>query len=122
MGRSQKGSRTTALSKESGDKVDQDIVERVKNDPNYQKLKSIRSRFGWTLTWAMMIVYYGFTLLVAFNKEFMGTPIGDSVITWGIPLGLFVIVFTVVITGIYVRRANREYDELSDAIRAKVGA
>jgi uncharacterized membrane protein (DUF485 family) len=122
MGRSQKGSRTTALSKESGDKVDQDIVERVKNDPNYQKLKRIRSRFGWTLTWAMMIVYYGFTLLVAFNKEFMGTPIGDSVITWGIPLGLFVIVFTVVITGIYVRRANREYDELSDAIRAKVGA
>jgi uncharacterized membrane protein (DUF485 family) len=122
MGRSQKGSRTTALSKESGDKVDQDIVERVKNDPNYQKLKRIRSRFGWTLTWAMMIVYYGFTLLVAFNKEFMGTPIGNSVITWGIPLGLFVIVFTVVITGIYVRRANREYDELSDAIRAKVGA
>jgi uncharacterized membrane protein (DUF485 family) len=122
MGRSQKGSRTTALSKESGDKVDQDIVERVKNDPNYQKLKRIRSRFGWTLTWAMMIVYYGFTLLVAFNKEFMGTPIGNSVITWGIPLGLFVIVFTVVITGIYVSRANREYDELSDAIRAKVGA
>jgi uncharacterized membrane protein (DUF485 family) len=122
MGRSQKGSRTTALSKESGDKVDQDIVERVKNDPNYQKLKRIRSRFGWTLTWAMMIVYYGFTLLVAFNKEFMGTPIGNSVITWGIPLGLFVILFTVLITGIYVRRANREYDELSDAIRAKVGA
>jgi uncharacterized membrane protein (DUF485 family) len=102
--------------------VDQDIVERVKNDPNYQKLKRIRSRFGWTLTWAMMIVYYGFTLLVAFNKEFMGTPIGKSVITWGIPLGLFVILFTVLITGIYVRRANREYDELSDAIRAKVGA
>jgi uncharacterized membrane protein (DUF485 family) len=122
MGRSQKGSRTTALTKESGDKVDQDIVDRVKNDPNYQKLKRIRSRFGWTLTWAMMIVYYGFTLLVAFNKEFMGTPIGNSVITWGIPLGLFVILFTVLITGIYVRRANREYDELSDAIRAKVGA
>lgn len=102
--------------------MEQDIVDRVKNDPNYQKLKRIRSRFGWTLTWAMMIVYYGFTLLVAFNKEFMGTPIGNSVITWGIPLGLFVILFTVLITGIYVRRANREYDELSDAIRAKVGA
>ena len=102
--------------------MEQDIVDRVKNDPNYQKLKRIRSRFGWTLTWAMMFVYYGFTLLVAFNKEFMGTPIGDSVITWGIPLGLFVILFTVLITGIYVHRANREYDELSDAIRAKVGA
>ena len=102
--------------------MDQDVVQRVKSDPNYLKLKETRSRFGWTLTWAMMIVYYGFTLLVAFNKEFMGSRIGDGVMTWGIPLGLFVIVFTVVITGIYVRRANREYDELSDAIKAKVGA
>jgi len=102
--------------------MDQDVVQRVKSDPNYQKLKSTRSRFGWTLTWAMMIVYYGFTLLVAFNKEFMGTRFGDGVMTWGIPLGLFVIIFTVVITGIYVRRANKEYDELTDAIRAKVGA
>jgi len=102
--------------------MNEDIVQRVKADPNYQELKSSRSRFGWTLTWAMMIVYYGFTLLVAFNKEFMGTRIGDSVITWGIPLGLFVILFTVLITGIYVRRANSRYDALSDAIRAKVGA
>lgn len=102
--------------------MEQDLVQRVKSDPNYIALKQKRSSFGWTLTWAMMIVYYGFTLLVAFNKEFMGTRIGDSVITWGIPLGLFVILFTILITGIYVRRANREYDELSDAIRAKAGA
>jgi len=102
--------------------LDQDVVQRVKSDPNYRKLKETRSKFGWTLTWAMMIVYYGFTLLVAFNKEFMGSRIGDGVMTWGIPLGLFVILFTVVITGIYVRRANKEYDELTDAIRAKVGA
>lgn len=102
--------------------MNDDIVQRVKSDPNYRALKEKRSSFGWMLTWAMMIVYYGFTLLVAFNKEFMGTRIGDGVITWGIPLGLFVILFTVLITGIYVRRANREYDELSDAIRAKVGA
>ena len=40
--------------------------------------------------------------------------------TWGIPLGLFVILFTVVITGIYVRRANSQYDELTDAIKARV--
>ena len=53
--------------------MDQDVVQRVKNDPNYRKLVATRSRFGWTLTWAMMIVYYGFTVLVAFNKEFMGT-------------------------------------------------
>ncbi|UVW29975.1 DUF485 domain-containing protein [Massilia sp. H6] len=102
--------------------MEQDVVQRVKADPDYQKLVRTRSRFGWTLTWAMMIVYYGFTLLVAFNKEFLGSRIGEGVITWGIPLGLFVIVFTIVITGIYVRRANGIYDELTAAIRSKVGA
>ncbi|MFC5513407.1 DUF485 domain-containing protein [Massilia jejuensis] len=102
--------------------MEEDMVQRVKADPNYQKLVRTRSRFGWTLTWAMMIVYYGFTLLVAFNKEFMGTRVGDGVMTWGIPLGLFVIVFTIFITGIYVRRANSTYDELTDAIKKKVQA
>jgi len=102
--------------------MDHDVVQRVKADPDYQKLVKTRSRFGWTLTWAMMIVYYGFTLMVAFNKEFMGTRIGDGVMTWGIPLGLFVIIFTIVITGIYVHRANGSYDELTDAIKKKVQA
>ena len=100
--------------------MNQDVVRRVKSDPNYRKLVETRSRFGWTLTWAMMIVYYGFTILVAFDKEFMGTRIGDGVMTWGIPLGLFVILFTIVITGIYVRRANSQYDELTDAIKARL--
>lgn len=102
--------------------MEQDLVRRIKADPHYHKLVKTRSRFGWTLTWAMMIVYYGFTLLVAFNKEFMGTRVGDGVLTWGIPLGLFVILFTIVITGIYVRRANRQYDELTEAIKKKVQA
>lgn len=100
--------------------MEQDVVQRVKADPDYQKLVRMRSRFGWILTWAMLIVYYGFTLLLAFNKEFMSTRIGSGVMTWGIPLGLFVIVFTIVITGIYVRRANGAYDALTDAIKKKV--
>ena len=102
--------------------MEQDIVRRIKADPDYQKLVRTRSRFGWILTWAMMVVYYGFTLLVAFNKEFLGSRIGDGVMTWGIPLGLCVILFTIAITGIYVRRANHQYDDLTDAIRKKVQA
>ncbi|MDK6077132.1 DUF485 domain-containing protein [Massilia varians] len=100
--------------------MDQDIVRRVKADPNYRKLVTKRSRFGWILTWSMMVVYYGFTLLCAFDKEFMGSRIGAGVMTWGIPLGLFVILFTVVVTAIYVRRANSEYDQLTEAIKANV--
>jgi uncharacterized membrane protein (DUF485 family) len=97
--------------------VEDDIVQRVKADPNYQKLVKSRSSYGWLLTWAVMIVYYGFTLLNAFDKEFMASKIGAGVMSWGVPLGLFVILFTVAVTGIYVRRANSEFDALTDAIQ-----
>jgi uncharacterized membrane protein (DUF485 family) len=97
--------------------VEDDIVQRVKADPNYQKLVKSRSSYGWLLTWAVMIVYYGFTLLNAFDKEFMASKIGAGVMSWGVPLGLFVILFTIAVTGIYVRRANSEFDALTDAIQ-----
>lgn len=97
--------------------MEDDIVQRVKADPNYQKLVKSRSSYGWLLTWAVMIVYYGFTLLNAFDKQFMASKIGAGVMSWGVPLGLFVILFTVVVTGIYVRRANSEFDALTDAIQ-----
>jgi uncharacterized membrane protein (DUF485 family) len=97
-------------------KVEQDLVHRVKADPNYQKLVATRSRLGWTLTWLVMIVYYGFTALNAWDKDFMASKIGDGVMSWGVPLGLFVILFTIVVTAIYVRRANSEFDALNDAI------
>lgn len=97
-----------------------DLVQKIKSNPNYEKLVKARSSFGWTLTWIMMIVYYGFILLIAFNKEFLSTKTGAGVMTWGMPIGLFVIVFTVAITGYYVRRANSEFDDLTAEIRKEV--
>ena len=96
--------------------MDNDLTARIVRDPRYQQLKTRRSRFGWLLTLAMLIVYYGFILLVAFDKPLLATRLGDGVTTIGMPLGLGVIVFTIVITGIYVRRANSEYDELTEQI------
>jgi len=96
--------------------VDTTLAQRIDRDPNYQKLRSSRNRLGWTLTVLMMIVYYGFIVLIAFDKEFLAARIGDGVTTIGIPVGFGVIVFTIVITAYYVRRANAEYDALTDAI------
>ena len=100
--------------------MEDNLVERVMANPNYQKLVATRSSYGWTMTWLMLIVYYGFITLIAFNKELLGAKIGAGVMTWGMPIGLFVIVFTVIITGIYVRRANDEFDTLTAAIRKEV--
>jgi uncharacterized membrane protein (DUF485 family) len=93
-----------------------DLTARVAQDPHYQQLKSRRSRFGWWLVLAMMVVYYGFILLVAFNKPFLATPLGQGVTTIGMPIGLGIIIFTVAITALYVRRANGEFDALTEQI------
>lgn len=100
--------------------MEHDLVENIKSHPQYQKLVKARSSFGWVLTWTMMVVYYGFILLIAFNKELLSAPLGNGVTTWGIPIGAFVIVFTVLITGIYVRRANSEFDEMTAEIHKAV--
>jgi len=89
------------------------VADKVQRHPKYQELKSKRNRFGWTLTILMLIVYYGYIALIAFDKPFLAQPIGSGVTTLGIPIGMGVIVFTILITGVYVRRANNEFDALT---------
>ena len=91
-------------------------LERIRSHTQYQVLRTRRNRLGWTLTVAMLIVYYGYVALIAFNKAFLAQPIGTGVTTLGIPIGVAVIVFTVAIVGYYVRRANSEYDALTARI------
>ena len=100
--------------------MDPTLVQRIAMHPDYQALKAQRSRLGWWLTGAMLAVYYGFILLVAFDKALLSRPLGAGVTTLGMPIGLAVIVFTVVITGLYVRRANGEFDRLTDKLRGEV--
>ena len=96
------------------------VVARIRANPKYLELKRKRSSFGWWLTLSMMVVYYGFILLVAFDKALLSRHTGDGVMTVGIPLGFGVIVFTIVITAVYVKRANTEFDELSAAVAKAV--
>lgn len=92
------------------------MVAKVEANPKYHELKRKRSSFGWFMTALMMLVYYGYIALIAFNKPFLAQPIGEGVTSLGVPIGMAVIVFTIVITGIYVRRANGEYDRLTAEI------
>ncbi len=89
-----------------------DLGDRIRANPKYQELVSKRNSYGWIMTALMMIVYYGYILLVAFNKEFLAQKTGAGVMSVGIPIGVGVILFTVIITGIYIRRANTEFDDL----------
>jgi len=100
--------------------MEDDLVQRIASNPKYQELKAKRTSYGWWLTLAMMVVYYGFILLVAFNKPFLSQRLGEGVMTMGVPIGFGVIVFTIVITAIYVKRANKEFDDLTAEVTKAV--
>jgi uncharacterized membrane protein (DUF485 family) len=89
-------------------------------DPQFQELVRKRTVFAWGLTITMLVIYFGFILTIAFNKQVLATPIGGTVISIGIPIGLFVIVSAFILTGIYVRRANSEFDALTKQIIDRV--
>jgi uncharacterized membrane protein (DUF485 family) len=93
-----------------------DLARRIQASPKYQELVRKRSRFGWTLTAAMLICYFGYVSLIAFDKALLAAPVGAGVMSWGVPIGFGLILFTVAITGLYVWRANTEFDALTKAI------
>ncbi|WP_156347878.1 DUF485 domain-containing protein [Sphingomonas sp. Leaf231] len=97
-------------------------AERIAADPRYIALVRQRGRFTWTLTGVMLAAYLGFILLIAFDKDLLARPIGAGVTSIGIVIGFGVIVLAIVLTGIYVRRAARVFDPLTQALRGETRA
>jgi uncharacterized membrane protein (DUF485 family) len=85
-------------------------LERLAGDPRYRQLVSRRARFAATLTAIMFAAYFGFVLLVAFDKPFLARSLSGGATSVGIPLGLGVILLAIALTALYVRRANAEFD------------
>lgn len=100
--------------------MDKALVEKIKANPNYQKLTSERGAFAWKLTITILVVYYAFILLIAFSPETLGASISGGMATVGIPVGIAIIVFAFALTGIYVKRANSEFDELLNKVKEDV--
>ncbi len=96
-------------------------MARIQANPKYQSLRRRRNRLGWTLTVLMLLAYYGYVGLIAFDKEFLARRIGAGVTTLGIPIAMALIVFTVLITAYYVWRANREFDRLTAEVLQEAG-
>lgn len=81
-----------------------------------EKLTAERWRFAFKLSAAMLIIYFGFVLLIAFNKPFLAIILTPG-LSLGILLGALVIVAAWVLTLIYVRWANNVYDERISRLR-----
>ena len=95
----------------------QNVLDRVTANPKFHEFIAMRSRYSIIMAIVSAAAYYGFILLVAFNKEFLATKLGAGMVTIiGVPLGVGVIAFTILLTWIYVRRANTEFDATNEAI------
>lgn len=102
--------------------MNKELVEKIKANPDYQKLVATRSSFAIKLTISMLVVYFAFILTIAFNPAALGAPLGaDTVTTIGIPVGIAIIIFAFILTGIYTSRANTEFDDLNNAVKKAVG-
>ncbi|MGV3585956.1 MAG: DUF485 domain-containing protein [Adhaeribacter sp.] len=87
--------------------------------PEFKKLVSKRWSVSLVLTLIMLAVYIGFLLVVAFSKESLAAKISPN-LTWAIPIGLGIILFAWILTGIYVFWANNNYDEAVQELKNKV--
>ncbi|HAT1612912.1 TPA: DUF485 domain-containing protein [Raoultella planticola] len=103
--------------------MNEQICQRIENNEHFRELVATRQRFAAILSLIMLVIYVGFILLIAFAPGWLGTPLhaGTSV-TRGIPIGIGVIVISFVLTGIYVWRANRDFDRLTKSVINEVHA
>lgn len=100
--------------------MNQEIYERVRNNPKFTELVQKRSSFAWKLAVTILVIYYTFIMVIAFSPEIFGQPIGDGVTTVGIPVGITIIIICFLLTGIYTKRANSEFDKLTNEIKEDI--
>jgi uncharacterized membrane protein (DUF485 family) len=101
--------------------MDDAMIARILSNPSYIALKRKRGAFSWTLTLIMLLIYFSYIYCVAFEPAVLATPIGSGDVTSiAIPIGILVILSAIVLTGIYVWRANGEFDRLTRRIVEEV--
>ncbi len=100
--------------------MDKDLVKKIKSNPKYNELVSKRNSFSLKLSLFVLAMFYGYVLVIAFNKEILATRIGDGVMTIAYPIAAGIIVISFITTLIYVTRANSEFEDLEIAIKNDV--
>lgn len=88
-------------------------------NPEMHKLIKTRWSIALILTGIMVVIYFGFILLVAFDKPFLAKPIGHN-LTLGLPIGIGILVIAWILTGIYVSWANNVYDKKVNELKNKL--
>ncbi|MCO6056972.1 DUF485 domain-containing protein [Pseudomonas sp. MOB-449] len=96
-------------------------LERIRENPDFIQLVRRKQRLTWSLTAAMLVIYYGFVLLVAFAPGVLGQSLNGGVTSVGMLVGVVIILLSFALTGIYVKRTNSVLDPLNDKLKQECG-
>ncbi|HOJ05468.1 MAG TPA: DUF485 domain-containing protein [Bacteroidota bacterium] len=99
--------------------ISQEDIKGILESETFRALVRKRVSVTLTLTIVMLVVYFGFILTIAFNKELLAAKIGEHM-TIGLPIGIGIIVFAWLLTGVYTRWANSSYDRSVRELRKKI--
>ena len=98
------------------------IYKEIDADPVFHKLVKKRRSFALKLSAVMLGIYFAFILTIAYAPSVFGIALFEGgVITIGIPVGVAVILSAFNLTGIYVRKANSEFDIILNKLKDDVG-
>ncbi|RAI43012.1 DUF485 domain-containing protein [Rhodoplanes roseus] len=104
------------------------VYARIRANPKFVSLVERRGRLAWTLAAIVFVLFYALVLTIAFAPGVIGSRVAPgSTLSVGIAAGLFQFVFFWILTALYVRKANTDYDALTaevvdDAVAADVAA
>jgi len=101
--------------------MNEELANRIKANPKYQELVSKRTSFALKLGIFVLALFYTYILVIAFNKELLGIKLSEAgVTTWAFPVAAAIIIISFITTLIYVKRANGEFDDLTNSIKDDV--
>ncbi|HIC44702.1 MAG TPA: DUF485 domain-containing protein [Sulfurimonas sp.] len=99
-----------------------DIYDKIKLDPEFQALVKQRRKFSLILTSIILVIYFSFILTLAYAPEVFAKALFEgSVISVGIPVGIGIIILSFILTGIYVKKANTDFDTTLNRLKDDVG-
>ncbi|RXJ99061.1 hypothetical protein CRU98_06785 [Arcobacter sp. CECT 8986] len=100
--------------------MNDELVEQIKANPKYQELVKKRTSFALKLGIFVLVMFYAYILTIAFEPSVMAIKTGEGVMTIAFPIAAAIILISFITTLIYVKRANGEFEELTNAIREDV--
>ena len=102
--------------------MDDKQVERILQNEQFKLLVAKKRQLSWSLTGLMLFIYVGFILFVGYQPELLHRSFSGGVVTWGIPLGLGIIVLSFLLCGVYSYIANNTYDAMTQKAVAELEA